>query len=88
MKRALKFGILGFRRKGIRHALLIINIGSPRAACDADFSKAKLLTKDYMARVYNLNDQLLESEKEPDLAVICTPNEMPRHIHQALKARP
>jgi len=69
-----KFAIIGCGQIAARHAEQIQKHGQLVAVCDIVEERTDLFSKKFSARPYHLLDELLRSEKEIDVVVICTPN--------------
>jgi len=80
----LNFALIGCGRIAERHAEHISNNGILRAVCDIDINRAKKLGKKYSASVYSSMEELLENEREINIASICTPNGL--HAEHTIKA--
>jgi len=83
----LKFAIIGCGRIAQRHAEHIQSYGSLKAVCDIVANKADALGKQYQSNIYYNFSDLLSSEKDIDVMVVCTPNGLhATHTLQALNA--
>lgn len=70
----LRFAIIGCGAIAKRHAKHIHEQGNLVAVADTDLSKAQQLAASYKCNYYNSIEELLNSEKQIDVIVICTPN--------------
>jgi UDP-N-acetyl-2-amino-2-deoxyglucuronate dehydrogenase len=70
----VQFAIVGCGRIAERHALNIIKIGSLVAVCDIIAAKADALSSKYNCKAYYSLADLLQQEKNLQVAAICTPN--------------
>src|ERR1700754_1841768 len=70
----INFAIIGCGRIAQRHAEHISKRGKLVAVCDIVPERANALAGQYGATPYYSLDVLLESEKNIDVAAICTPN--------------
>jgi predicted dehydrogenase len=70
----LKFAIIGCGKIAPRHAAEIVKWGELSAVCDIVPEKADALAKEFNCRAYYTVAGLLASEKNIDLAAVCTPN--------------
>ncbi|MFY7898737.1 MAG: Gfo/Idh/MocA family protein [Chitinophagaceae bacterium] len=80
----IQFAIIGCGRIAQRHALHIANFGKLAAVCDIDIDKATQLGNQYQATFYTQITDLLSTEKQVDIIVICTPNGL--HASQSIQA--
>jgi predicted dehydrogenase len=84
MKEMLRFAIIGCGRIAQRHAEHIHNRGKLVAVCDVVKAKADELGSKYKAAIYYSLEDLLEKEKDIQVAAICTPNGL--HAQHAIRA--
>jgi predicted dehydrogenase len=84
MKNTINFAIIGCGRIAQRHAEHIANNGKLKAVCDNVPEKATRLAEKFDAKAYNDVDDLLASELDIDVVVICSPNGL--HAEHAIKA--
>jgi len=80
----IQFAIIGCGRIAQRHATQIAQVGNLKAVCDIELEKATQLGNNFNATVYSNYKQLLISETEIDVIVICTPNAL--HASQSIQA--
>jgi UDP-N-acetyl-2-amino-2-deoxyglucuronate dehydrogenase len=80
----LCFAIIGCGQIAQRHAKHIYACGRLGAVCDIIESKAVALAEEYNVKAYFQLNDLLTSEPEIDVVVICTPNGL--HAEQAVLA--
>jgi len=80
----LKFGLVGCGNIGKRHAELIRTFGILKAVCDNDSKKVNEYSKTYNVPGYTSFEIFLNSSKEIDVIVICTPNYL--HAEQSIAA--
>ncbi len=84
---SFKFAIVGCGRIALRHAKHIKELATLVACCDTDFEKARNLAEEFGATPYSSLEEMLRSEKELEVAAICTPNGLHcRHSITALRA--
>ena len=81
---SLQFAIIGCGNIGKRHAEQILSVGSLKAVCDIDKSKASELGKKYNAKVYFSLEELLKTETELDVISVCTPSGL--HAKQSIQS--
>lgn len=74
MSRSYSFAIIGCGQISTRHAEQIKKHGCIRAVCDINRQRADQIAALYQSKAYYDIDEMLHSEKELDVAVICTPN--------------
>jgi UDP-N-acetyl-2-amino-2-deoxyglucuronate dehydrogenase len=83
----LKFVLIGCGRIGQKHAEHMANYGKLVAVCDTIAENRDLLAKKYSCKAYASIEKLLATEKEIDLAAVCTPNGLhAKHSIALLKA--
>ncbi|CAN5377540.1 O-antigen biosynthesis protein WlbA [soil metagenome] len=81
------FAIIGCGRIGNRHAVQISKVGNVKAVCDSIPARANIFSAQYGATQYNTIEDLLKSELNIDVVIICTPNGLhAQHTIQALSA--
>lgn len=86
-KSELRFALIGCGRIANRHAEHIDNMANLIAVCDVDKERADAMAAKYNAAVYYDIADLLQNEKNIDVASICTPNGLhAQHSIQALRA--
>ncbi len=78
------FAIIGCGKIATRHAENITRIGKLISVCDIENDKAIQLATNYNCAAFFSIDELLTSEKEIDIVVICTPNGL--HAAHSIKA--
>ena len=82
-----RFAIIGCGRIAHRHAVEIKKHGHLVAVCDIITEKAIAFTETFSSASYTSIDELLTSEKEVDIIVVCTPNGLhATHSIQSLQA--
>ncbi|MDQ6609320.1 MAG: Gfo/Idh/MocA family oxidoreductase [Bacteroidota bacterium] len=82
-----KFAIIGCGRIAEKHAENIARIGKLVAVADLRHERAKALAGQYKANAYYSIEDVLTSEKDLDIVVICTPNGFhAEHIIKTLQA--
>ncbi len=74
MRNLYRFALIGCGQIGTRHIKQIQNYGILAAVCDVDFNKAKDWASRNTAVPYSSTEEMLKSEKDIDIAVVCTPN--------------
>lgn len=77
MNGKFKFGLIGCGIIGKRHAELITKYGELIAVCDIITAKAEVFANRYQCNYYSAIEDMIESEKILQIAVVCTPN----HLH-------
>lgn len=80
----IRFALIGCGRIAERHAEHIINFGVLVAVCDVIKQKAIAFSERYVVPAYTNIDELLQTEKNTDVVVICTPNGL--HASHSIKA--
>jgi UDP-N-acetyl-2-amino-2-deoxyglucuronate dehydrogenase len=82
----LQFALIGCGAIGKRHAEIIFSAGILKAVCDIDKKRAFAFGKKYQSSAYTSFEEMLLQEKELDVVVVCTPNQLhPQHTIAALK---
>ena len=84
MNSKIKFAIIGCGRIAQRHAEHISNRGELVAVCDVVKEKADKMGKEYDANVYYSVEDMLKTEKDIQVASICSPNGL--HAEHAIKS--
>jgi predicted dehydrogenase len=79
-----RFAIIGCGRIAKRHAQIIGETGELAAVCDIVPERANELAALYGAKAYYSADDLLASESQIDIVVICSPNGL--HAEHAIKS--
>jgi predicted dehydrogenase len=82
--KVLKFGVIGCGAIAERHIGQINRFGKLLAVCDIICEKAVMLARKNNAHWFSNPDDLLSSEQEMDVVVICTPNGL--HAEHSIKA--
>lgn len=84
---SLNFALIGCGRIAARHAMQMMQFGKIVAVCDIDTNKAKSFAAEYNCNAYFDLNNLILSEKDIDIAAICTPNGLhAEHSIACLKA--
>lgn len=87
MDKALRFAIIGCGKIAPRHAEQMVKYGHLIAVCDIDKEKADAFAMAYNSSAFYSVDDLINSNKEIDIAAICTPNGLhATHSIQMLKS--
>ena len=74
MNKTVRFAIIGCGKIGVRHAAHIQQYGLLIAVCDIDFEKANAVASQYNLPAYTDLHEMLSSEPQIEVVVVCTPN--------------
>ena len=86
MEEKVNFALIGCGRIAQRHAEHMARFGTLSAVCDVDLQKANFLAEKYNARPYYDLEELIEKERDINVASICSPNGLhAKHSIQALR---
>lgn len=74
MNKTVRFAIIGCGKIGVRHAAHIQPYGLLIAVCDIDLEKANAVASQYKVPAYTDLHEMLSSEPQIEMVVVCTPN--------------